>query len=72
MDADLPADVRIAYDPSSTPCPAVPSDGDDLDIANRTTCEFDAMCANSVESWTSLFGFFYPVCAEHLTEAISL
>jgi hypothetical protein len=45
---------------------------EDLDAKNRTTCEFDAMCANPAANWTSLFGYFYPVCAEHLTEAVSI
>lgn len=47
-------------------------ENEDLDVENRTTCEFDAMCANPVDSWTSMFGFWYPVCKEHLAEAVSI
>lgn len=42
------------------------------DIENRRTCEFDEDCQNPLEAWTSLFGHYYPVCAEHLSEAVSI
>lgn len=40
--------------------------------ALRTVCEFNMECRNPVASWTSFEGFFYPVCAEHLPEAVRL